>query len=60
MYSSLPVLVDLQKIIRPSLFPYMTTFVVSILMMSPFVVHLAAIDISSLCPLLDWSAFAIE
>jgi hypothetical protein len=35
---SLPVLADLPKVISPSLFPYMTTSVVPILMISPFVV----------------------
>jgi hypothetical protein len=53
--SSLPVLADLPKIIDPSLFPCMTTSIVHILVMSPFVVLLAAVDI---CLLLDWSAFA--
>jgi hypothetical protein len=53
--SSLPVLADLPKIIDPSLFPCMTTSIVPILVMSPFVVLLAAVDV---CPLLDWSAFA--
>jgi hypothetical protein len=47
--SSLPVLVDLPKIIGPSLFPCMTTSVMPILMMSPFVVLLVVVDISSLC-----------
>jgi hypothetical protein len=55
--SSLPVLTDLPKIIGPSLFPCMTTSGVPILMMSPFVVLLVAVDI---CPLSDWSAFATE
>jgi hypothetical protein len=55
--SSLLVLVDLPKIIDPSLFPCMTTSIVPILMMSPIVVLLAAVDI---CPLSDWSAFAAE
>jgi hypothetical protein len=31
---------------------------VPILVMSPFVVLLVPVDISSLCPLPDWSAFA--
>jgi hypothetical protein len=52
--SSLHVLADLPKIIDPSLFPCMTTSVVPILMMSPFVVLLVAVGI---CPLPDWSAF---
>jgi hypothetical protein len=43
--SSLLVLVDLPKIIGPSLFPYTMTSAVPILMMSPFVVLLTAIDI---------------
>jgi hypothetical protein len=50
MSSSLPVLVDSPKIIGPSLFPYMMTYVVYILMMSPFVVLLVAVVISSICP----------
>jgi hypothetical protein len=54
--SPLPVLDDLPKIIDPSLFPCMTTYVVPILMMSHFVVLLVYVDISSLCPLLEWSA----
>jgi hypothetical protein len=55
--SSLLVLGDLPKIIGPSLFPCMTTSVVPILMMSPFVVLLVAVDI---CPLPDWSTFKVE
>ena len=57
MSSSLSVLVDLPKIIGPSLFPDMTTFVVTILMMSPFGVLLVDVCI---CPMPDWSAFAAE
>jgi hypothetical protein len=38
------------KSIRSSLFPCMATSVVPILMMSPFVVLLVHVDISSLCP----------
>jgi ABC-type methionine transport system permease subunit len=45
--SSLPVLADLPKIIDPSLFSCMTAFVVSILMMFPFVVLLVVVGI---CP----------
>jgi hypothetical protein len=41
------VLADLPEIVGPSLFPCMTTSVVPILMMSPFIVLLVAIDI---CP----------
>jgi hypothetical protein len=55
--SSSPVWVDLPKIIDHSLFPCMTTSVVPILMMSPFVVLLVAIDI---CPMPDWFAFAAK
>jgi hypothetical protein len=55
--SSLPILVGLPKIISPSLFPCMTTYDVPILMMPPFVVLLATVDI---CPLPDSSAFASE
>jgi hypothetical protein len=55
--SFLLVLADSPKIIGPSLFPFTTTSVVPILMMSPSVVLLEAIDI---CPLPDWSAFAAE
>jgi hypothetical protein len=51
--SSSPVLGDLSKIIDPSLFPYITTSVVPILMMSLFVVLLVPADLSSLCPLQD-------
>jgi hypothetical protein len=58
--SSLTVLVDLPKNIASSLFPCMMTSVVPILMMFAFVVLLSAIDIFSLCPLPDWSAFAAE
>jgi hypothetical protein len=60
VFSSLSILADLPKIIDPSLFSYMMTSIVPILMMSPFVVPLAAIYISSLCPLPDWSAFLAE
>jgi hypothetical protein len=55
--SSSPVLSDLPKIIDPSLFLCMTTYVVPILMMSFFVVLLVA---AGICPLPDWSAFAAE
>jgi hypothetical protein len=55
--SSSPVLVDLPKLIGPSLFPYMTTSVVPILMISPFVILLVAVDI---CPQQNRSAFATE
>jgi hypothetical protein len=51
------VLADLPKIIDPSLVSSMTTFVVSILMMSPFVVLLEVVDI---CPLPDLSTFVDE
>jgi hypothetical protein len=55
------VLADLTKIIGPSLLPCATTSVVPILMTSPLVVLLALVakivDIFSLCPLSDWSAF---
>jgi hypothetical protein len=44
--SSLHVLTNLPKIIDPSLFLYMAISVVSILVMSPFVVLLTAVDIS--------------
>jgi hypothetical protein len=54
------VLTDLPKIINLSLFPCMSTSVVPILMMSPFVVILVHLDIFSLCPLPDWSAFAFK
>jgi preprotein translocase subunit SecE len=54
------VLADLPKIISPSLFPYMTTIVVLILVISLFVILLVHVDISSLCPLSDWSALATE
>jgi hypothetical protein len=50
-------MVDLSKIIIPSLFPYITTSVVSILMMSLFVILLVVVGI---CLLPDWSAFAAE
>jgi hypothetical protein len=60
MSSSSPILVDLLRIIGPSLFPYMTTSAAPILMMSPFVVLLVPIDICFLCPLPDWLAFAAE
>jgi hypothetical protein len=43
-------LVDLPKIIGPSLFPCMTTSVVPIFMISPFVVLLALVGIFSPCP----------
>jgi hypothetical protein len=58
--SSLPALADLPKIIGPSLFPCMTTYFVPILMMSSFVVLLVDVDISSICPLPDWSAYGAE
>jgi hypothetical protein len=51
------VLADLPKIIGPSLFPCITTPAIPILMMSLFVVLLAAVDI---CPMPDWSAFVAE
>jgi hypothetical protein len=54
---SLLVLADLPKIIGHSLFPCMMTSDVPILIMSPFVVLLAAVDI---CSLPGWSAFVIE
>jgi hypothetical protein len=38
----------------------MTTSIVPIFMMSPFVVLLVHVDIYSLCPLLDWLAFVAE
>jgi hypothetical protein len=43
-----------QKNIGPSLFSCMMTSVVPILMMSHFVVLLADVDMSSLCPRSDW------
>jgi hypothetical protein len=55
--SSSPILADLPKMIGPSLFPCMTTFVVPILMMAPFVILLVVVGI---CPLPDWSAFAAK
>jgi hypothetical protein len=54
------VLVDLPKIIDPSLFPCMTTSIVTILMISPFVVHLVFVNTFSPGPLLDWSTFVAE
>jgi hypothetical protein len=58
--SSLPVLVDLPKIIGPSLFPCMTTFVVPILMISPFVILLVAVEFPLYASLSDWSVFTTE
>jgi hypothetical protein len=43
--SSSPVLADLPKITDPSLFSYMSTSVVHILMISPFVVLLVDVGI---------------
>jgi hypothetical protein len=51
------VLADSPKIIGPSLFLFTTTSDVPILMSSPSIVLLEAVDI---CPLSDWSAFAAE
>jgi hypothetical protein len=51
------VLADLRKIVGSSLFPFITTIVVPILMMSLFVVLLVVVGI---CSLPDWSAFAAE
>jgi hypothetical protein len=53
-------LVDLPKIISPSLFPCMTISVMPILMISPFIFLLALVDNFSPCPLLDCSAFVVE
>jgi hypothetical protein len=50
-------LADSPKIIGPSLFLFTTTSDVPILMLSPSVVLLEAVDI---CPRPDWSAFAAE
>jgi hypothetical protein len=50
-------LADLPKIIGPSLFSCMTTFVVPLLMMSPFVALVVA---AGICPLPDWSTFVAE
>jgi hypothetical protein len=57
MSPSLLVLADLPKIMGPSLFSCMTTFVIPISMISLFVVLLVAVGI---CPLPDWSAFTAE
>jgi hypothetical protein len=55
--SFLVVLANSSKIIGPSLFSYMITSVVPILMISFFVVLSVA---AGICPLLDWSVFEAE
>jgi hypothetical protein len=58
--SSLPILADLPKIIGPSLFPCMTTSVVPIFMMSPFVVLLVDVEFPLYASLSDWLVFTAE